>query len=1133
MKTTMDNFSQAHGNAAARTSNRRQDGSNLSGLGLSPWPFSVLFVAFSLLVIVSGIWFYRQESGAIKHKKYDELKAIADLKIDQIIAWRRERLIDARINAEGSFIRSVVRKWIAAPDDVSLKTGIMEHMKMIRRLEGYENVILTGIGGELLITLDHYLTRLDPTAQKLVSQAVSSNKAIFGDFFLCPEGDHVHLDVAVPFVDDQNRPVAVLIQRIDPHSVFYRIIRSWPMPSRSAETLVVRKEKDHVMFLNPLRHRSDPALTFRYPLSRTDLPAVRVAMGQTGMFEGRDYRGVDVLADIRPVPGSLWFMVTKVDADEILAEAEERAIFIGVIMLLLVAASGAGLGFVYKHKTKRSLQALYQAEEELRKSEEKYRLIAENMADVITIMDMNLRFTYVSPSIRQLRGFTVEEAMTQTIDRIMTPESLRFVSRVFEEEMQLEAAGTAHPDRSRILILEEYKKDGSTAWVENTLSFIRDKDQKPVGILAVARDITAHKQADEDVRIAKARLEDLYENAPDMFLSVDAATADILECNDTLIKVTGYVKEEIIGKPVFTLYHPDCLEQARQVFQFFLNTGEVHDAELQIKRKDGTRIFVNLNATAVRDENGKILHSRSIWRDITAIKKAEQVLHESELRYRTILEQAADAVFIHDETGRIIDVNQKACQSLGYTRTELISKYIEDIDPEAIQAGKDTLWSSILAGGQVTFESRQIRKNGSVFPVEVTLGSVNLPNNPVILGIVRDISERKKAEEERKSLQDQLLQAQKMESVGRLAGGVAHDFNNMLSVIIGHAEMAMEQMDTGNAVYVDLQEIRTAAQRSSDLTRQLLAFARRQTVSPVVLNLNDTVSSMLKMLRRLIGEDINLVWKPGQSVGKIKIDPIQIDQILANLLVNAKDAIPGVGEVFIETADAEFDEAFCRTHAGFFPGRFVMIAVRDSGKGMDQESLDHIFEPFYTTKEVGRGTGLGLATVYGIVRQNNGFIMVDSEPGRGTTFTIYFPKSFESVEDKQEDMKTMPCSGTETVLLVEDEAAILNLGKTILHRYGYSVLSAETPDKAISLSENHPGEIHLLVTDVIMPEMNGSDLKEILVRRHPRIKCLFISGYTADAISDHGVLDDGIHFLQKPFSVHELAEKVREALDGE
>jgi nitrogen-specific signal transduction histidine kinase len=386
---------------------------------------------------------------------------------------------------------------------------------------------------------------------------------------------------------------------------------------------------------------------------------------------------------------------------------------------------------------------------------------------------------------------------------------------------------------------------------------------------------------------------------------------------------------------------------------------------------------------------------------------------------------------------------------------------------------------------------------------------------------------------EREQLHAQLQQAQKMESVGRLAGGVAHDFNNMLGVIFGHTEMALEDLDPAAPLHASLQAVQHAAERSAALTRQLLAFARKQTIAPKVIDINDTVEGMLKMLRRLIGEDIDLLWQPGRNLQSVKVDPSQIDQLLANLCVNARDAIAGVGKVTIETDAKTLDEVYCADHLGVLPGEYVLLAVSDDGCGMNKKTLNHIFEPFFTTKGEGKGTGLGLASVFGMVKQNNGFINVYSEPGKGTTFKIYLPVYAVKSVGVVAKAPDLPAEhGNETILLVEDEPAILHMTTMMLTRLGYTVVAAATPGEAIRLALEYPGRIDLLMTDVVMPEMNGRELAGNLLSQLPGLKHLFMSGYTANVIAHHGVLDEGVHFIQKPFSMKDLGGKLREALEG-
>jgi nitrogen-specific signal transduction histidine kinase/CheY-like chemotaxis protein len=400
------------------------------------------------------------------------------------------------------------------------------------------------------------------------------------------------------------------------------------------------------------------------------------------------------------------------------------------------------------------------------------------------------------------------------------------------------------------------------------------------------------------------------------------------------------------------------------------------------------------------------------------------------------------------------------------------------------------------------------------------------------VAFIRDISARKQAEAERRSMQAQLQQAQRIESVGRLAGGVAHDFNNMLGVILGNVELAIAQLDATHPLREDLNQIRDAALRSVELTRQLLAFARKQTVAPKVLDLNATVAGMMKMLQRLIGEDIALTWHPAPSLRPVKMDPSQIDQILANLCVNARDAITGVGTLTIETGHRTVSRAEHEARAELAPGEYVTLSVRDDGTGMDQETLAHLFEPFFTTKALGKGTGLGLATVWGIVRQNEGFIDVTSAPGRGTTFRISLPcYAGDDARDDAEAARSGAPRGHETILLTEDEPGILALVGRMLEEQGYQVLRASTPTEAERLADEHGGAIHLLITDVVMPEMNGQALATRLTSRYPGLKRMFMSGYTADVIASHGALEPGIQFMQKPFTKDTLARTVRDVLD--
>ncbi len=521
---------------------------------------------------------------------------------------------------------------------------------------------------------------------------------------------------------------------------------------------------------------------------------------------------------------------------------------------------------------------------------------------------------------------------------------------------------------------------------------------------------------------------------------------------------------------------------------------------------------------------------------LAAEHEARRSLDESEERTRQIIDTSLDAVVTFDGSGRLSGWNPQAEMIFGWTADEALGRDLFTlICPPAFEsAAEEELWQSLRRAERTVLnrrlETSATRRDRRVLRVEWSVASVTIQGQRQYSAFVRDISERKRAEAERLAMQEQLTQTSKMESVGRLAGGVAHDFNNMLGVILGTAELAMSSLEPTHPVQADLMEIRKAATRSSELTSQLLAFARRQTVVPKVIDLNTTVDSAMKMLQRLVREDIELRWTPGRAIWNVRIDPLQVDQILANLAGNARDAITGAGRVAIETQNIVVDVAEASGNADARPGEYVVLSVTDSGSGMDPETQSHIFEPFFTTKALGLGTGLGLPMIYGIVRQNDGFVSVQSAAGEGTTIRIAFPRHHGPLDQVAAEGVSAAVAGAETVLVVEDEPALLALSTAILRRSGYSVLVAATPLDAVRIEREHDGPIHLLLTDVVMPEMSGNELATALMARRPQLQTLFMSGYSANMIAHDGVLGSGQHFIQKPFSVKELTAKLRSIL---
>jgi len=523
-----------------------------------------------------------------------------------------------------------------------------------------------------------------------------------------------------------------------------------------------------------------------------------------------------------------------------------------------------------------------------------------------------------------------------------------------------------------------------------------------------------------------------------------------------------------------------------------------------------------------------IAHFEALADSLSIALSRRQAEEDYRLLFNKMLNGFALHEIICDQHGkpvnyRFLAVNPSFELLTGLQGKDIVGRTVLEVLPDLEHSWIDLYGQVALTGDPAFFEGYTAALNKHY---EVTAFRP-APNQ--FACILSDISQRKRAEIEKVLLEDQLTHAQKMESVGRLAGGVAHDFNNMLSVILGHTEMAMDRIDPTQPLYANLQEIMKAGKRSSHLTHQLMAFARKQTIAPVILDLNETIGNMLEMLKHLIGENIHLTWLPGSNLRPVRMDPSQIDQILANLCVNARDAISSVGNITIETGSVLIEDVSGESFPGFVPGEYVQIKISDDGCGMNSNILSNLFEPFFTTKDVGKGTGLGLATVYGIVKQNSGYISVVSQPEQGAAFTIHLPGFTGKTARVSETVSREPGSfGSETVLLVEDEPAILKITKMMLEKNGFTVLGAGTPGEAISLAREHSGEIDILITDVVMPEMNGRDLAKNLLSLYPGLKRLFMSGYTADVIAHHGVLEDGMYFIQKPFTSRELAEKIQQ-----
>jgi len=764
------------------------------------------------------------------------------------------------------------------------------------------------------------------------------------------------------------------------------------------------------------------------------------------------------------------------------------------------------------------------AEKMLRESEEKHRTIIGNIEDAYYEVDVAGNLTFFNDSLCRMLRYSREELMGMNNRQYTDQENAKKLYQAFNKVYK-----TGFPTEA--FDWEVIRKDGERRIGEVSVSLIKDPEGRPYGFRGIARDVTERKRAEEALRESEERYRTILENIEDGYFEVDIA-GNFTFFNNSLSKILGYSKEETMGMNNRQYMDKEAAQRVFQVYRQVYTTGKpLKTFDYKIIRKDGAKRFIESGVSIISNDKGERIGFRGVARDITDRKQAEEALRESGAKYRQLVEHAPIGIYELDLNKlKFLSVNDVMCEVMGYTKEEFLSMSPFTFLSEESRNILAERMKKLLAGEKVpdSVEFKLRTKNGREFWALINIKLFYQDGRPFKAQVVaQDISERKKLEE-------QLIHSQKMEAVGQLAGGIAHDFNNLLTVIKGYCQLSLLNLEESDSRWGNLQEIEKATQRASDLTRQLLAFSRRQILDLKVLDLNALLKDLNKMLRRIIGEDIELVTLLAGDLGRVKIDPGQIEQVVLNLAVNARDAMPSGGKLTIETANVELDEEYAETHVGVTPGHYVRLSVSDTGAGMSPQVKEKIFEPFFTTKEKGKGTGLGLSTVYGIVKQSNGNIWVYSEPGYGTTIKIYLPRAEEELDTqyRRDETNLLP-KGKETVLLVEDETTVRDLVSRFLYQQGYTVLEAANGDEALHMAGKQSGKkIHLLLTDMVMPQMSGRALAQELKCLRPDIKVLYTSGYTDDTIVRHGILEHGTHFLQKPFSLKTLSHKVREALDG-
>ncbi len=785
-------------------------------------------------------------------------------------------------------------------------------------------------------------------------------------------------------------------------------------------------------------------------------------------------------------------------------------------------------------------------ERELAASRAQFQGILDGASDAIISIDEKQRITLFNQQAERVFGYQAREVLGQPLTRLLPAQ---FQENHGGHVEKFVAEDATQRRMGQVLELSGRRKNGEEFPVEVTISKLPLKGMQV--LTAIVRDITERKQAEQTLRLSEQKYRDLFESANDPILIFEPETETILAANARACETYGFGPDGLVGTSLKRLTK-DVARGERQLAEL-VERGTYRDFETVHFRKDGSEIEMLVNSSVITYEGKKAV--LSINRDITERKQAEEEirrlnqdleqrvvertgeLRESQKLFQVLATVSPVGIFRTNAEGHCTYVNQRWCEMAGLTPEEAQGEgWAQAIHPDDRERVSEEWYQAAKEGLWFRTECRFQRPDGVVTWVFTQALAEKTKDGEIIgyVGTITDITERKQAEEALRQSEEQFRQAQKMEAVGRLAGGVAHDFNNLLMVMRGYGELLLNQLDANDPLRRNAEEIQKAAERATALTQQLLAFSRKQVLQPKVLDLNAVVTDVEKMLRRLIGEDIELTAVLDLALGRVKADPGQIEQIILNLAVNARDAMPQGGRLTLKTANVTLDQAYVRQHLGATPGPYVLLAVSDTGVGMDAETRSHIFEPFFTTKGAGKGTGLGLSTVYGIVKQSGGTIWVESAPGRGTTFEIYLPLVEEATANGELHPALPPPTpgGTETILVVEDEMSVRKLAAEFLGSNGYRVLEAQDGAEALQVCEEHRAPIHLLLTDVVMPGMSGRELAVRLVGARPEMKVIYVSGYTDDAIVQHGVREEGTVFLQKPFSLDTLARTVREALDS-
>lgn len=1131
-----------------------------------------IFFAMVAVICLEGYHFYSEQRDAAQRDVTNELQAIADLKAEQIVAWRRERLADATaLTADRAFLASIDSA-IAGRSSPAKKQETLLELTNFCQIYQYANAVVLDSNGKVILQYGKLYGGADHF-RKILAEFGTHEGAVLRDL-QAEGGGGFHLGLNIPLrLPGDKKLFGVLSFAIDPESYLFPMVDRWPGPMRDGETLLVRRDGEEALYLNKQDPKSKAGTRMRLTLSKRDAVAVKALNGESGLIRGIDRQGRPVVAAARALPDSQWLVFAQLPLEAIDKPIRDRALPVSFAVVALILASGMAAAYLWRVQERRYDEVRHSAELEKQALSSHYNFLSRSASDAILLVNEQGQIVESNDRALEMYGFSRQELLSMNAGAFQSTDGQHGAPEYWRQaEEQPEALIEAVHSR----------KDGSTFPAE--VSALQIEVEGVTYHQAIIRDITQRNRAKRQLENANRLYavlsqcnQAILRAATQQELFNGVCEAAVLEGGFPLAMICGLDPESQDVHPIATsgtayAYTSGIRISARldesgqgligTAFRGGLTTvsddiendvrmsswreraskwGLQASVCVPIRRGGGVefafalysleRSFFNPPEIRLVEEVGaKISYALGRLDEESARKAAEEALLQSEMRYRHLVESAPLGMYVH-KNGVVSYINEEGLRMLGAASMNAVvgKEVLTFIHPDDRGLVGERIRKLKLGEPAPLTEERLIRADGSILYVEVSAVPIQYEREDAVFVFVVDATQRKKAEAERARMEEQFLQAQKMESVGRLAGGVAHDFNNNLTVINGYCDLLLSSLPAGDPIRAQISLVRKAGDQAAKLTRQLLTFSHKQVFSQKHVDLNELVAEAKSLFSRLIGERIRIQTQLDPALPSVLADPAQIDQVLMNLAVNARDAMPDGGDLVIATASVHLQEEQAARVVGARPGHFVALTISDTGVGMDAETRRHIFEPFFTTKPRGSGTGLGLATVYGIVQQSGGWVEVESAPGQGTTFRILLPAvAGTAARDIEVSSKAAP--GHETVLLVEDQADVRLLTSTILESLGYTVLEADSGAKALQISGEFQGRIDLLLTDVIMPGMTGRGLAKRLRSLLPSIKVLLVSGYAEDDGLESRGGESEFDLLPKPFTPSALAAKVREIL---